>query len=222
MIVGNSLADAWASSLALFLDPASLSRLDTIRGPCFEARDIAIRIESPSRVQRVRGYPEVYEPLISSFADRFLDEGTGRNSTLAARLYRWPRGERQVEGDSVDQIAHARTVIREQPEARFNIVAAWDPAKDPFAPSPVSPLLGAFQVRADAVASPLCLHATLVVRALDAWLGAVPMFAGFAALQHSLAEQSTVGLGSLTVFILSYHVYELDLPIVRATASPGA
>jgi hypothetical protein len=220
MITGNSLSEAWRSSLRLFLQPRDLTRLDTARGPCFELRDVAIRIEEPGLPTSVPGFPDVNLPLIQSFAARFLDSADGRNSTLAARLYRWPTAGSQAHV-TFDQIAHARDLIATHPEARFNIVSVWDPTLDPLSPHPVSPLLASFHVRAGATATRPRLHATLVVRALDAWLGAVPMFGGFAALQEDLARTSTYDVGTLTLFILSYHVYELDMPTVLDIASDG-
>jgi len=53
-----------------------------------------------------------------------------------------------------------------------------------------------------------------MVRTVDAWMGAFPMFVGFAALHRSLAESTGRGIGGVSFFVLSYHVYELDLPMV--------
>jgi hypothetical protein len=213
MIDSDTIGHAWLDSLRLFLDVRNSTRYDSARGPCFEVRDLPVMIRSPATERHVPGFPEPLEALIDSFVDRFMDQDSARNSTLASRLYRWPREH----GSTFDQIAHARKVARENPETRFNIVSVWDPNKDPEAENPVSPLVAAFHVRpAEGVYR---LHATLMVRTLDAWLGAVPMLVGFSTLQAHLAESANCLVGGLAVFVLSYHVYEMDLPIVRETAN---
>lgn len=213
MIDSDTIGHAWLDSLRLFLDVDNSTRYDSARGPCFEVRDLAITIRSPSTDRHVPGFPEPFEALTDDFVDRFMDRDSGRHSTLARRLYHWPRKD----GSDFDQVDHARKVVREDPETRFNIVSVWDPNKDPGAENPVSPLVAAFQVRPSR--GVYRLHATLMVRTLDAWLGAVPMLVGFSTLQAHLAESANCRVGGLTVFVLSYHVYEMDMPIVGDTAN---
>ena len=99
-------------------------------------------------------------------------------------------------------------MIQESPDSRFTIVGFWDPDIDPFLPNPVSPLQAAFRVRNG------FLNASLSVRSVDAWMGGFPMLVGFAELHHKLATSGRYKTGKSTYFILSYHIYEIDLPMV--------
>jgi len=104
-------------------------------------------------------------------------------------------------------------MIRESPDSRFTVVGFWDPDIDPFLPNPVSPLNAAFRVRNDV------LNASLSVRSVDAWMGGFPMLVGFAGLHEKLAQAGGYKTGGCTYFVLSYHIYEIDLPIVTELIS---
>jgi thymidylate synthase len=153
-------------------------------------------------------YPTAYEEVISTYAAGFLGRSPSEHSTVSRRLFHWPN---RPEGE-IDQVDRAANVIRSQRNTRFNILGFWDPALDPDLPNPVSPLSCNLRLRAG------ILDGTLVARTVDAWLGALPMFIALSGLVNHLAARTGTRPGAATILLLSYHVYELDLPVVRATA----
>ena len=202
-VEGKSIEEAWQDSLSLFRGTYPLNRFDSERGPCVELEDVTIRSRSSSCDPQSAVYPTAFRPFIEIYSDGFFRQNEMKASTIAERLYRWhPTHDGQ---QAFDQIAHVRTVLREKPESRYNIVGFWDPTIDTKISNPVSPLVASFRVRSG------YLNSTLCVRSIDAWLGALPVFVGFARLHSRLAEESGSRSGFITFFILSYHLYEMDL-----------
>jgi hypothetical protein len=209
LIRASSLAAAWEQSLALFLLDREMTVFTSERGPCREVPDVVIEaplVEGPEPPSP--HYPTAYEEVISTYAAGFLGRAPSEQSTVARRLFHWPN---RPQGE-IDQVERASEVISSRSNTRFNILGFWDPALDPDLPNPVSPLSCNLRVRAGT------LHSTLVARTVDAWLGALPMFIALSGLVNHLASRTGTRPGSATILLLSYHVYELDLPVVRATA----
>ena len=208
------ISDAWEESLALFSEPSRLNRFDSMRGPCVEYEDLLIRVLNPRGDELISPlYPTAFKTFVKSYADGFLGKESARSSTVSQRLYSWRRRPQADDDinfrDPLDQISRTITMLREHPESRYNIVGFWDPDIDLDLPNPVSPLTAYFRVREKK------LHSTLMVRSVDAWLGAFPMFVGFSMLHERLAKLSDNSVGPIAFFILSYHVYEMDLPVLQ-------
>jgi len=206
-IEAKTIADAWHASLQAFLGEEHLNRYDSMRGPCSEAQDVLIRVADPSVLDLSADYPLELTALVDAYAAGFLGHVDVRGSTVAERLYSW--GSRVVGGAGINQVARAEESLRTSPASRFTILGFWDPAVDPGLENPVSPLIASLRVRNGALTS------TLVARSVDAWLGAFPMLVGFSALLRSISERTHLELGVGTFLFLSYHLYDIDLPIVR-------
>lgn len=207
LIETNSIDEGWLKSLQLFDDPIRLNRYDSMRGPCIEFEELVLKIKKPNvKFAIPPHYPIEFRSLIERYTDGFLGNPGAEKSTVSERLYRWPIKQNTI---LLNQISMVTKTLKSKPESRYNIVGFWDPERDPQLKNPVSPLLAYFRVRSEH------LHATLTVRSVDAWLGALPMFIGFARLHQKLADDTENRLGTITFFILSYHVYEMDLPVVQ-------
>jgi len=219
-IRAETLGAAWERSLALFSKGEILNRFDSRRGPCVEVEDLTIQVDTPlSSPQASEVYPAMFRPFIEVYADGFFGQNETEASTIAQRLYRWPRRQkgvldRQPEGKYLDQLAQTKKLLIEQPESRYNIVGFWDPDIDTEIDTPVSPLTASFRVRGGV------LHSTLCARSIDAWLGGPPAMIGFTRLHAHLAKECNLKVGFVTFFFLSYHIYEMDLPVVPGIFVP--
>jgi hypothetical protein len=210
MIEEDTMPEAWLSSLKLFNDGSRLSRFESDRGPCIERQDVLITVRQAASDPLVAGaYPSSFAPLVDGVSAAFKGIGTSANSTLAQRLYAWPRrtGRSTETPKTLDQVALMRDMLHKRPDSRFVLAAFWDPDVDPFLPNPVSPLHASFRVRSGV------LNGTLSARSVDAWMGAFPMFVGFIQLLRELAKMCGHSPGTATFFVLSYHLYEIDFPV---------
>src|SRR5215469_13520545 len=153
VVAGDTISEAWLSSLGLFRDVALINRFESDRGPCVERENVVISISRPSQEPKIADeYPHVFWPLVEGVVSAFKGEASSRPSTLQERLYSWPRRKSSGRGraaSSLNQFNLARKMIRESPDSRFTVVGFWDPDIDPFLPNPVSPLNAAFRVRND-------------------------------------------------------------------------
>jgi thymidylate synthase len=214
MIEKDSTSQAWIESLKLFTTSAQLNRFDSRLGPCVEVEDLLIKVRRPrSNEDLGHLYQHTISSIIDSYGNGFLDPNNIENSTNSKRLYAWKKGVRQAEGQvdesSLDQISRVVDRLKNEPESRYNIVVFWDPEIDWTHPNPVSPLTAHFRIRSKR------LHSTLAVRSVDAWLGALPMFMGFTRLHERLARRSNYEVGTVSFFTMSYHIYEMDLPMIQ-------
>jgi hypothetical protein len=209
VITADSIARGWEESLLLFGASGSLIRFNSQRGPCVEVQNILFDIKLTDPEHDVSSwYPAEFHSLIDGYASGFLNKSPGRDSTLAERLYRWESGP---DGPHpIDQVDRAARLFAEHPNTRYNVLSFWDPARDADLTNPVSPLVAQLQMRHDE------LSGTLFARTVDAWLGGFPMLVGFAQLVRRLSADTGARPGSMRVLAGSYHVYEMDLPILRS------
>lgn len=209
LISAPCIAQAWEQSLALFDTESDTLRFNSQRGPCVEAQDILFDVQLSRPDQDFSPwYPNEFHALVDSYAAGFLNEEPARDSTVAERLYRWTSP--QQPSGSIDQAARAMQLLIEHPNTRYNVLAFWDPIKDGALANPVSPLSAHIKMRHSRLAG------TLFTRTVDAWLGAFPMLVGFARLIRRLAAAADVEADSMRILIGSYHVYEMDLPILQS------
>lgn len=205
-VSGHTIAEAWHASLAAFEATGELTRYDSLRGPCTDVQDLVLQVEDVSAQPILSdSYPQDLHALVDLYKSAFLDEAEVDGATVRDRLYNWG-----ANGDStgLDQVTRAVNALRESPGSRFTILTFWDPIVDPELENPVSPLIASLRARGGQ------LRATLVARSVDAWLGAFPMLAGFGALLEKVSEGTGLTLGRTTYLFLSYHVYDVDLPIL--------
>jgi thymidylate synthase len=209
LISADSISQAWEASLGLFDTSTDLLRFNSQRGPCSEIQDVLfdIKLSAPDR-DISSWYPLEFHSLVDGYSSGFLNENKGRDSTIAERLYRWEA--RSNPNDRIDQVDRALRLLAQHPNTRYNVLSFWDPAKDVDLSNPVSPLVAHLQVRRNK------LSGTLFARTVDAWLGGFPMLVGFARLVRRLAMEAGAQAECMRVLAGSYHVYEMDLPILQS------
>ncbi len=117
-------------------------------------------------------------------------------------------------GHRVDQIAVVLGKLKKDPTTRHGVIAMWDPAYDLVhaqknVPCPVMLTLNIVGGR---------LHMHLVVRSNDMVLGFPTDVAGFAFLQHILAQELGVPVGVYTHSISNAHIYANHYPAAEEMA----
>lgn len=212
LVNGKTIGDAWEKSLRLFQKATSLHRYDSMRGPCVEIEDVLITIASIVREPRISQlFPVSLSPLVEDFTEKLIEKQTGRISTINARLYHWKRRD----NSSLDQVLMVIEMLRRQPESRYSIIGFWDPDIDPSFSQPSGPLVAYFRIRSGRLLS------TVIIRTVDAWLGAIPALVGFANFQIYIAQAVGVPVGAMKLLALSYHLYEMDIPVVLEKLKGG-
>lgn len=209
LISGDSIARAWEKSLALFDSSSGLVRFNSQRGPCVELQDVLFDVKLSAPENDISPwYPVEFHSLADGYSSGFLNEEPGSDSTLAERLYRWE--SRPGSGEKINQVDHAVRLLIDHPNTRYNVLSFWDPRTDVRIANPVSPLAAHLSMRQSR------LSGTLFARTVDAWLGGIPMFVGFARLVRRLAAEVHAEAESMRILVGSYHVYEMDLPILQS------
>jgi hypothetical protein len=210
-ITGASLGEVWENSLALFATGEG-ERFASQRGPCSEVSDVILQAPVGDPAQDISSmYPREFVALVDTYARGFLPSREPL-STVSRRLYHWPHITDDGHAE-LDQVARLVDQLRTNPVSRFNVVGLWDPATDPSLQNPVSPITCNFRLRHGQ------LDGTLVARTVDAWIGAFPMFVGFARLLRYVASRIEATAGRALFHVFSYHVYDMDLPVVRRAAA---
>lgn len=205
VISENSLGSVWTKSLKLFTTEEVFNRYDSMRGPCIELEDVLLDIKDITREPRIHNlFPSAFIPLVDDFTEKLTQKQSGRVSTLNARLFSWKKRDKK----NLNQLSLIISMLKEKPESRYSILGFWDPDLDPESTQPSGVLSSYYRIRSGK------LYSTVVIRTVDAWLGAVPAMVGFANLQIYIANQLDVNIGSLNLLALSYHIYEMDLPYV--------
>lgn len=120
------------------------------------------------------------------------------------------------------QIAGVVGNLKKDPDSRQGVVCTWRPEVWPFAeglermPRDVPCTLSMqYQLRHDR------LHATVVMRSSDAWLGLPYDLFNFSMLQRAVASELGADVGPLVLFVGNAHLYERDLPRVQEVLSQG-
>ena len=153
--------------------------------------------------------------------------GEGELGPVYGRQWRsWPAPD----GTTVDQIAEAVDLLRNNPNSRRIIVAAWNPAELPD--ESISPQENVQQGRM-ALAPCHCLFqfwvgdgrlsCQLYQRSCDVFLGVPFNIASYALLTHMMAQQADLGVGDFVwtggdVHLYSNHLEQADLQLTR---TPG-
>jgi len=104
----------------------------------------------------------------------------------------------------VDQLGNVMEKLSMDPSSRHGVVMMWDPSTDLTIPQKNVPCPVMFTL--NVIQGRLSLH--LVLRSNDMALGHPTDIAGFALLNHILAQKLSLIPGVLTVSISNAHVYE--------------
>jgi|GEM_PF-3344403 hypothetical protein len=207
VIAREAIAPAWEASLELFLRSEGLNRYDSRGVPCVEIEDLLFDISHPVREPRVSSlYPKHLHSLVEDFTSRLIAPQSGQTSIINDRLYRW----RLQNGSVLNQLETVLEMLHDNPDVRYSLVGLWDPEQDLQSSTPVGPLILYPRIRGGA------LNLTVVTRTLDAMLGAVQLIVGFSNLQEHMASILHKGVGHLRVLTLSYHLHDMDVPLIRS------
>ena len=149
--------------------------------------------------------------------DAFKDEDGRVSAGYGARWRGWPAGV-EFDTDSevsqpwrLDQLGEVVGKLRKDPSSRHGVVVTWDPARDLLIPQKNVPCPVMFTV--NVIRGRLNMH--VVVRSNDMVLGFPTDVAGFAFLQHILAQELGAGVGKYTHSISNAHIYENQMPAVE-------
>jgi thymidylate synthase len=104
-----------------------------------------------------------------------------------------------------DQIRELIIHLKEKPTSRHGVVVAWDPLTDGLTGTPKKnvPCLFAFTI--NIIGGKLCMHN--IIRSNDVFLGLPHDVAGFALLQHIIAQELQVPVGTYSHSISNAHLY---------------
>lgn len=127
--------------------------------------------------------------------DDFIEE----DGTVTSYGYRWRKHFKR------DQIRELIDLLKEKPGSRHGVVIAWDPVNDGLTGKPRKnvPCLFAFTV--NIIGGKVCLHN--VIRSQDVFLGMPHDVAGFALLQHIIAQELGLEVGTYSHSISNAHFY---------------
>lgn len=166
-----------------------------------------LRVAEPTREPRLSDRyvdPDLIEGFGSLFEKR-KGKRPDEAITIADRIYAWPTAA----GRSLDQFQKVVAELRANPTSRRAIIEIWNPDQDLNSKSggvPSGHCYFYFVVRDG------YLNLTANSRSVDAWIGEPPNLLTLAKLQQEIARRLTVECGTLTRFIMSYHIYLRDIP----------
>ena len=127
--------------------------------------------------------------------DDFIEE----DGKVTSYGYRWRKHFGR------DQLAELIKHLRENPGSRQGVIIAWDPLTDGLTAKPKKnvPCLFAFTV--NIIGGRVCLHN--IIRSQDVFLGLPHDVAGFAFLQHIIAQELELPVGIYSHSISNAHFY---------------
>ena len=137
--------------------------------------------------------------------DEWADENGGLGPVYGVQWRSWPTPD----GGSVDQIAEAVRLLREEPDSRRIVVSAWNVADLPE--MALQPCHALFQLYvAPPGESEPCgrLSCQVYQRSADVFLGVPFNIASYALLTHMLAQQSDLEVGELIWIGGDCHIYD--------------
>ena len=137
------------------------------------------------------------------------DEWADENGELGPVYGKQWRSWEGPDGGTVDQIAEAVRLIREQPESRRIVVSAWNPTDVPRMALPPCHLLFQFWVGAGR------LSCQLYQRSADVFLGVPFNIASYALLTHLMARATGLEPGEFVHTLGDAHLYSNHLDQAR-------
>ena len=158
-------------------------------GKTIELQSLTVLIKKPSTYIQV---PPVLSNVSQKFMDGMLFQSTNK-----------PQSKRVI-----DQKQDIINLLKQRPHTRRASMAVWE-RTDLKAPYSVCLVYIQFLIRDNK------LHQSVVFRAWDVFNAFLYNCKGNIMLQHEIAEELGVDMGTLAVFTVSAHVYELDEDKVR-------
>jgi len=137
--------------------------------------------------------------------DEWADENGGLGPVYGVQWRSWPTSD----GGSVDQIAEAVRLLREEPDSRRIVVSAWNVADLPeMALQPCHVLFQLYVAPSGEAGSRGRLSCQVYQRSADVFLGVPFNIASYALLTHMLAQQSDLEVGELIWTGGDCHIYD--------------
>ena len=158
-------------------------------GKTIELQSLTVLIEKPSPYIKV-------PPILSNVSQKFMD-GMLFQSTDK------PQSKRVL-----DQKEAVIDLLRQRPHTRRASMAVWE-RTDITASYSVCLAFVQFLIRDNK------LHQSVVFRSWDIFNAFLYNAKGHIMLQHEIAEELGIEMGTLAVFVVSAHVYELDEDKIR-------
>lgn len=158
-------------------------------GKTIELQSLTVLIEKPNSYIKI-------PPILSSVSQKFMD-GMLFQSTDK------PQSKRVL-----DQKQDVIDLLRQRPHSRRASIAVWE-RTDLTAPYSVCLAYLQFLIRDNK------LHQSVVFRSWDIFNAFLYNTKGHIMLQHEIAEELGVDMGTLAVFTVSVHVYTIDEKKVR-------
>src|SRR3990167_2892865 len=177
--------------------PGAHFNLDLSKGfPLLSLRKLPLKIFVAEQLWFLMGEndPEWLRPYTKIW-DNFIEE----DGKVTSYGYRWRKHFGR------DQLAELIKHLKENPGSRQGVVIAWDPLTDGLTAKPKKnvPCLFAFTV--NIIGGRVCLHN--VLRSQDVFLGLPHDVAGFAFLQHVIAQELGLEVGTYSHSISNAHFY---------------
>jgi thymidylate synthase len=138
--------------------------------------------------------PEWLRPYTKIWDDFVEDDGK-----VTSYGYRWRKHFGR------DQISELIKHLKEKPTSRHGVVIAWDPTSDGLTGKPRKNVPCLFAFTLNIIGGKLCMHN--IIRSNDVFLGLPHDVAGFALLQHIIAQELKVPVGVYSHSISNAHFY---------------
>jgi len=172
-------------------------KLDLSKGfPLLSLRKLPLKIFVAEQLWFLMGEndPAWLRPFTKIWDD-FIEE----DGKVTSYGYRWRKHFGR------DQLAELIKHLKEKPGSRHGVVIAWDPKEDGLTAKPKKnvPCLFAFTV--NIIGGRVCLHN--IIRSQDVFLGLPHDVAGFAFLQHVIAQELGLPVGTYSHSISNAHFY---------------
>ncbi len=176
--------------------------LDTNNFPVLTLRKIPLRLFVAEQIWYLQGEKQLdFFQKFSKIWDDFKEDD---NTVDSGYGYRWRNFFKR------DQVASLIKMLKNEPSSRQGVVVTWDPDSDGLA-SPKKKNVPCVPIWvANVVGDKLNLH--IVFRSNDVMLGLPHDVAGFALLQHILAQETSHEVGKLHYSISHAHIYENHYP----------
>ena len=177
--------------------PGAHFNLDLQKGfPLLTLRKIPLKIFVAEQVWFLKGDNDPkWLRQYTKIWDDFIEE----DGKVTSYGYRWRKHFKR------DQIKELITYLKEKPTSRHGVVIAWDPEEDGLTGKPKKNVPCLFSFVVNIIGGKLCMHN--VLRSNDVFLGLPHDVAGFALLQHILAQELGVEVGTYSHSISNAHFY---------------
>lgn len=177
--------------------PGAHFNLDLSKGfPLLTLRKLPLKIFVAEQIWFLQGEnnPAWLRPYTKIWDD-FIEE----DGKVTSYGYRWRKHFGR------DQLGELIKHLKEKPTSRHGVVIAWDPNEDGLTAEPKKNVPCLFSFVVNIIGGKLCMHN--VVRSNDVFLGLPHDVAGFALLQHIIAQEIGVEVGTYSHSISNAHFY---------------